>query len=261
MNPRLDALQKLPGLKGPALSIMMALMIAQRPLLAYELEDFTGYENQAVSRGLRKLRTFRAVIHLGKGTGYILTPLWRQLVLPLNHENHDLVGVNHENHDLHVPSSNSGSSGYKSNSDLLPTNQEAGQNHENHDLPVDNSVNSGEITPRHAAPEITARSGSPEITAVAYWLNEAGISPGSFHWGKIIGMGHSESHVKAHVLELLAGQEGIPGAEAIKTGALIYRLEHGWKSPVMRCEDCLRIERECRCKTRIPAEYEGIIKQ
>jgi len=284
---RLEALQKLPALKGPALSIVVALMIAQRPLQATELQTFTGYSNQAITAGLRTLRHFQAVVNLGHGTGYQLASIWRQMMLPIqfadheihdqaqhnpqvihreDHENHDQGGkngqVDHENHDQRPH--HGGGSGLNHDPDVSPPPPPWGrQRHENHDRPVDPSA-SGEITPSRAAPEITARSGSPEITAVAYWLNLAGVDPGSHNWGKIIALGQQPEYVKAHVLELLASQEGFT-ADEIGTGALIYRLTHRWGAPPMRCEKCLHLERECRCEGRtasqIPDEYRDIIKR
>lgn len=93
---RIDALQKLPALKGAALSIVMAMLIAQRPLKAQELESFTGYSNQAISKGIRTLTHFRAIIPLGKNKGYSLAAYWKQLALPMsypqdNHEIHDYL--------------------------------------------------------------------------------------------------------------------------------------------------------------------------
>lgn len=140
----------------------------------------------------------------------------------------------------------------------------AAGDHENHDQPVDNSAASGEITPRHAAPEITARSGSPEITEVARWLIAAGIDAGSLKFERIMAMGHRPEYVKSHVLTLLAHQRGLPVAKSdeIGTGALIYRLERNHGAPPMRCEECLRLERECRCGglSRIPEEYRDLVE-
>lgn len=264
-DERLDALQKLPALKGPALSIMMALIISRRPLQALELQSFTGYSNQAVTSGLRKLRHFRAAVNLGHGRGYTLTPFWQQMLLPLSfadHENHD---HDHENHD-HSSPHGSGGGGISIKPDgSPPTNHGAAGDHENHDQPVDKSAASGEITPRHAAPEITARSGSPEITEVARWLAAAGIDAGSYKWQKIVAMGHRPEYVKAHVLTLLAHQRGLPVAKSdeIGTGALIYRLVRNYGAPPMRCADCLHLVRECRCGglSRIPEEYRDLIKR
>jgi len=289
---RLDALQKLPALKGPALSIMMALMIAQRPLLAEELLAYTGYSSdKSITRGLSVLRSFRAVVHLGRTRGYMLTPQWQQLLLPLEYDSDDAQKIDRKKYGLNdeidrkkydkgeIDRKKYGQSaphGYggggrsiQTDQDQPPTTNHGGTgNRKKYGQPVDNfgdnSADGGEITPQLAAPEITARSGSPEITTVARWLHQAGIAPGSYHWEKILGMGLSESHVKAHVLELLASEEGIPGADDIKSGALIYRLEHNWRPPPMRCDECLQVLRDCVCDggtNQIPPEYRDIIKR
>lgn len=271
---QIESLSKLPSLKGSALSILVALLIAQRPLQAQELQSFTGYSDNGITSGLRTLQHLRAIADLGKGRGFMLAPTWQQLTLPLNwganRENPDLVGKdnrdfpdlpihNRENPDYLSPHGG-GSSGYISGDSDLTTTTKQRRNRDFPDLPVDNLAVGGETTPSNA-PEITARSGGPEITAVARWLEKAGISPASHHWQKIIGMGHKPDYVKAHVLELLASDAAIGDADAIKSGGLIYRLEHNWKAPPMRCPECLERERNCRCRGYIPDEYKDIIKR
>lgn len=265
---QIDALSKLANLKGAPLSIIVAMLIARRPLMARQLKTYTGFANGAITAGLKALEDLQAVVNLGR-PGWMLAPNWQQLSLPLhfaevNHDFRDHAEVNHENRDLPIDLSSGSSSNLRKTDP--PTNHHGdGDDHDFRDLP-EQSANYGEITPsKKTAPEITARSGGPEITAVAYWLNRAGIEAASYHWEKILAMGHKPEYVKSHVLELLAGQDGLPGAEEIKTGALIYRLEHNWKSPVMRCEECLKRERECRCgrslHNQIPDRYKDIIKR
>lgn len=270
---QIESLAKLPGLKGPALSILVALLIAQRPLQAKELQTFTGYGDNGITSGLRTLQHLRAIADLGKGRGFMLAPTWQQLTLPLNlgsnRENPDLVGKdNRENPDLvwgnrdfpdYLSPHGGGSRYIPGDSDPTTTTMQQ-RNRDFPDLPVDNLAGEGETTPSNA-PEITARSGGPEITAVALWLEKAGISPASHHWQKIIGMGHKPDYVKAHVLELLASDAEIGDADRIKSGGLIHRLEHSWKAPPMRCPDCLERERNCRCRGYIPDEYKDIIKR
>jgi hypothetical protein len=264
-SDRLETLQKLPSLKGPALSIVMALLIAQRPLQSSELETFTGYADQAVRRGLRKLRHMQAIVHLSRSRGWALTPQWQQLTLPLTSENHELDrekrSRSRENHELDPPivvSSSNSINQMESTTTTKTTRQ--GSDRENHDLPHNHQ---GEITPKPPA-EITARSGSPEITAVARWLQKAGINPDSGVWAEITSQALDPNYVKSHVLELLAAEAGIAGAdEKLQTGGLIYRLRHQWRAPPMRCEECLRVERECRCgggyRQRIPEELKDVI--
>lgn len=272
---QIEALSKLPSLKGAALSILVALLIAERPLQAQELQSFTGYGDNGITSGLRTLQHLRAIVNIGKGRGYILAPTWQQLTLPLNwdqnRENPDFIGGdNRENPDLPIQNRENpdylshygGSSSYISqDQDLTTTTTMEPQNRENPDFPVDNLTSRGETTPQKTAPEITARSGSPEITAVARWLEKAGVSPASYHWEKILAMGHKEAYVKAHVLELLANQAGIDDADPIQTGGLIHRLENKFGAPPMRCPDCLERKRRCLCHGGVPPELEGIIKR
>jgi len=255
---QIESLSKLPSLKGPALSILVALLIAERPLQAQELQTYTGYGDNGITSGLRTLMHLRAIADMGKGRGFILAPTWQQLTLPLNwgdnRENPDYLGPNRENPDFLGPHSSSG--GYITNNpDISTTTTKQPPNRENPDLAAVN------IASEHAAPEITARSSGPEITAVARWLQSAGISPASHHWTKIMGMGHKEAYVKAHVLEFLASEAEIEDAGDVKSGGLIYRLEHNWKAPPMRCPECLERERNCRCRGYIPDEYRDIIKR
>lgn len=270
---RLEALQKLAALKGPALSIMVALMIAQRPLQAIELRSFTGYSDQAITNGLRTLGVFQAVVNLGHGRGYQLASVWRQMMLPIqaaDRENHDqqesypqaIHSVDRENHDQNPPIGGGGLNHLDPDRENPPPPWRQ-QDRENHDLPAQPY---GEITPSsRTAAEITARSGSSEITAVAYWLDVAGVKPDSHNWSKIIALGHKPDYVKAHVLEFLASQSSLT-ADEFGTGALIYRLCRNWRAPVMRCQKCLHVEHDCQCedarlKRSIPEQYRDIIQR
>jgi len=82
-DSRQDALMKLPSLKGAPLSILLALMIAQKPLLSHELQVFTGYSHDSVGRGLQRLATLGVVMDVGRRRGWMLTGDLRQLPLPL----------------------------------------------------------------------------------------------------------------------------------------------------------------------------------
>ncbi|RMG98788.1 MAG: hypothetical protein D6706_06680 [Chloroflexi bacterium] len=259
---QINALQKLPALRGAPLSIVMAMLIASTPLRAAQLETFTGYGNQAITRGLRTLEHLQAIVRVKNG--YLLTPYWKQLMLFENHENHELTAKNHGNHDLPI------GNGYGGSNKLLdyPTTTITNGTVQNHDFPaavpkiVDNPVDNSAIPVENTTTsEITLAL--DEITSVPEWLTVAGIDNRSHHWKKIIGMNHPVDYVAAHCLELLASNAGLT-TRKIGTGALIYRLEHSWAAPAMRCTTCLHQQDECRCAgrtARIPAELQDIIRR
>lgn len=251
---RMDALQKLPGLKGPALSIVVALMLSQSPLLAYELEAVTGYGNEAITRGLRKLEVLQIVVKVGHSQGYLLAPEWRQLAFPLQLPDDELstacgkndpVFVDHPQKPDHLLVSSSRSLNKKD--DLLTNYQEAAEYPQKPDIAQADAENT-----------------------VVSWLACGGIAPGSLKMRLLVEKIQSPEYAKAHVLEhlherrewqrdVVAGTKN--GRREPGTGALIYRLEANWPAPAMRCPDCLAAEADCRCNGRItiPAEYADII--
>lgn len=251
---RVDALRKLPGLKGPALSIVMALMLSQSPLLAYELQAVTGYGNEAITRGLRNLEVLQIVVRVGHSQGYLLAPEWRQLALPLRPPDDELSTGCGENDPVfaddpqkpdHLLVSSSRSLNKKE--DLLTNYQEAAQYPQKPDIDQVEAENT-----------------------VPGWLAFGGIAPDSLKMRLLAQKIQSPEYAKAHVLEhlherrewqrdVVAGTRN--GRREPGTGTLIYRLEANWPAPAMRCADCLAAEVDCRCNGRItiPAEYADII--
>lgn len=248
---RMDALQKLPGLKGPALSIVVALMLSQSPLLAYELEAVTGYGNEAITRGLRKLEVLQIVVKVGHSRGYLLAPEWRQLALPMQFTDELSTGCGENDPEKpddpqkpdHLLVSSSRSLNKKG--DLLTNHQEGGEYPQKPDIAQAEAENT-----------------------VLSWLACGGIAPGSLKMKLLVEKIQSPEYAKAHVLEHLyerrEWQKGVAvgtrnGREP-GTGTLIYRLEARWPAPAMRCLMCLEVD--CRCnghRRRIPPELEGII--
>lgn len=232
---RLSALQKLPGLKGPALSIVVALMLAQSPLLAYELEAVTGYGNEAVTRGLRKLEVMQIAVKVSHSRGYMLTPEWRQLALPIRFEDPVLPDDPQKPDHLLVVSSRS------TQEEDLPTNHQPAEYPQKPDI------------------------GGAENT-VSAWLEYGGIAPGSPKMRLLVQKIQSPEYVKAHVLQHLhevdEWRRNKNGGREPGTGTLIYRLEAGWPAPPMRCPDCLALEQSCRCNGQyIPPEYADIVQR
>lgn len=238
---QIDALSRLPSLKGAPLSIFVAMLIAQQPLLARELRTYTGLANGAITSGLRTLEDLKAVLNLGH-RGWVLSPGWQQLLLPLeflteptDHENRD---KDHENRDL--PPLLVVSSRSPEGEDLLTNHQEPPANHENRDLGPENTVPG--------------------------WLALGGLAPGSPKMRLLAQKIQSPEYAKAHVLEHLFEQrewQRHRNGREPGTGTLIYRLEHNWPAPGMRCFDCLELERDCGCNGRvfIPAGLEEIVRR
>lgn len=257
---QIAALSRIPSLKGGAISLVVIMLIAQQPLMAHELQTFSGLGNQAVTAGLRKLTNLRAVVNLGR-RGWVLSPNWQQLTIPLqflggnvNHENHDcpreLSFDNHENHDCQTPLVVSLVSSDLHEEDNQLTNQLRGSaNHENHDLAVGEDFD--------------------DTNSVAYWLIKAGVIPGSKQMTLLVEKIKSPQYAKAHALQHLyerrAWEKAGKRSSEPGTGTLIYRLNKVLAAPSMRCEECLNLERECHCSgrdhQRIPGEYLDIISR
>ncbi len=247
---QVDALSRLPSLKGAPLSIFVAMLIAQQPLQASELETYTGLANGAVTKGLKRLTDLKAVINLGR-RGWILSPNWQQLTLPLqflvsgsvNHEKRDL---DHEKRDL--PPLLVSCLVDDLEEDALTNQPTSAANHEKRDL------------------RQSVEKGPKEVE---HWLEQGGIVPNSPKMRLLVQKIQSPEYAKAHVLEHLyqrmvwekgGKRDREPGA-----GALIYRLEQGWSAPHMRCPECLRLERSCTCngytRQEIPDDLLDIIRR
>lgn len=258
---QIAALSRIPSLKGGALSLVVVMLIAQQPLMAHELQTFSGLANGAVTAGLRTLTTLKAVINLGR-RGWVLSPNWQQLTIPLqflgdnvNHENRDcpreLSFVNHENRDYPTPLVVSLVSNDPKEEDNQLTKLRGPVNHENRDLP-----STGEDF--------------DDTNSVAYWLKKAGVIPGSKQMTLLVEKIKSPQYAKAHALQHLherrVWEKAGKSSREPETGALIYRLHKGLAAPSMRCEECLNLERDCHCRGResrqhIPNEYLDVISR
>lgn len=109
-----------------------------------------------------------------------------------------------------------------------------------------------------------------EKTAICEWLELGGVALHSPKMATLLGLVGSVEYVQAHVLQFLHEREAWArmaaherrGRREPVTGTLIYRIEKGWPSPVMRCEGCLELLAGCKCPSRyIPAEYADIIQR
>ena len=249
---QVEALSRLPSLKGAPLSIFVAMLIAQQPLQAHELQTFTGLSSGAITRGLKTLANLRAVISTGQ-RGWVLSPNWRQLTLPLeflpaaegeDRKKSDLNRKKCDSPPLLVVSSRS-----NREKEDLPTNHQPAENHKK-----------SESGPENTVPTVEAEN------TVLDWLVRGGIAPGSPKMRLLVQKIQSPAYAKAHVLEHLherrEWQRHKNGREP-GTGTLIYRLEHDWPPYPMRCPDCLAVEKDCRCHGRyyIPPEWEGVVKR
>lgn len=110
---------------------------------------------------------------------------------------------------------------------------------------------------------------SEEAVAICEWLELGGVALHSPKMATLLASVASVEYVQAHVLQFLHEREAWArmaaherrGKREPVTGTLIYRIEKGWPSPVMRCEGCLELLTGCKCLGRVPAEYADIIRR
>jgi hypothetical protein len=281
MHTHRDISQIVAPLSGTAAQILLVFFLAVRDqsFTNDELATILGKSKNTITAGLKKLSLHGFLQYNGKQHGWSLQSTYRQLSFD---EHETEISAKNLDHDPELGAKNLDhrevrrkkfgstppivvSSSTKDQEKETTTTSYRADGRKKFGSSAANDNHQGEITPTPPA-EITARSGSPEITAVARWLQKAGINPDSGVWAEITSQALDPKYVKSHVLELLAAEAGIPGAdENLQTGGLIYRLRHQWRAPPMRCEECLRTERECQCADgywrQIPEEYRDIVRR
>ena len=218
MNDSASRIQMLRNLQGAPLSIIIALIMAGRALLASELEMWTGYSDKTITRGLALLETLRLIAHHGKYDGWSLTAAVHQLPLPL----------------LFSEKDNRRNSGYLSSSSssliLGPEEEEESRTRENrrnsdfaaasYPQPVDND-NDAEVQD---------------------WLLRGGVGQNSPKMRELLSLALHPDYVAAHVLERLAQ---VQAGQNYPVGWLINKMLCGDMAPPMRCVDCLQLD--CYC--------------
>ena len=240
-DDRQDVLMKLAVMKGATLHIFIALLIAGTNLNRRQIMTYAGCGKDAFGDGITRLETMGAVLRRGgRYATWELVPNWRQLPLPL----------------LFL------SEGGKS----------ALEGGENPPSPVTRDLLTFTTTTKQIDQEAVvsnAGAGACEVTAgkapspvdnlIKSWLERGGVGPNSPQMQQLMAKQLDLNYIKAHVLERLAQVQAGNGRFGV--GLLITRLSAGDAPPAMRCEECLKIEQECRCNGQyIPPELRSIIK-
>ncbi len=238
---RLDALMKLPALKGAALAVFVALLIAQKPLTRQELHLYTGWGLDAITDGVKRLGLIGAIIDRGRYGGWELAPNWRQLPLPLLYLGDQEGGKS--------PTTKAEKSPSPVTRDLLLTTTTT----------TDYEKVAAAVT-REAKAGKSPSPPKPVNNSVREWLIKGGIGPDSAKMHQLLALDFEETYVKAHVLNRLAAVEAENGR--FSAGMLITKLEAHDPAPPMRCQECLKLPKDCRCGGGyIPEEYRGIINR
>lgn len=238
---RQDALMKLAGLQGAPLSIFVALLIAGCPLNRKQLMAFTGYKKDAITEGISTLGVLGAVVPRGRGKGWELVPNWQQLPLPLlfvSEEKAEKPPLRAEKSPFAIVPPHT--------RDLLTFTTTT-------DLDQEEVV----VVTREGKAE---KSPFPVDNSVRGWLEHGGVGSSSQQMQALLKMNLDKEYVKAHVLERLAKLKA--GESNFGVGLLIVRLKAGDAAPPMRCQECLKVERQCTChgyRGHIPDEYKDIV--
>lgn len=226
-DSRLDALMKLPALKGAALAVFVALLIAQKPLTREELTMYTGWARDAITDGIRRLGMIGAIVDRGRYGGWELAPNWQQLPLPL------LYLGNGEGGNL--PTTKAEKSPSPHTRDLLTFTTTTKS--------LDQEKAAAVTRVRAAKAEKPPSPAGP----VKNWLIKGGIAPSSPKMYALLALDMDPDYVKAHVLNRLAALK--EGNDRFGVGMLIRKFEDDDPAPPMRCEECLQPEEKCDCRT------------
>jgi len=208
------------------------------------LANMLGKSLNTISTAVQQLEAQGWLQFNGRQNGWSLLPKYHQTPLPLIQKNLDQLRLDPKIYGS-TPLLVVSSSNRSNKNDLLLTTTKTA------DPKIFGSAQSAGS--ENTAPDGQNKPVDPENTAVADWLIHGGIAAGSPKWSSIMSHGLAVDYVKAHVLEHLHEQqtwERDKNGREPGTGTLIYRLEHNWPAPPLRCPDCLRVS--CICGNLCP---------
>ena len=236
-------------LSGTAAKMLCIFLLATagQSFTGQDMADMLGVSANTISPAMRQLSRFGYLQYNGKQYGWSLIPECRQMSLT------ELIQKNLDNPKIFGLTP------------LVVSNSLVGNPGEEDDLTkLTNS------TPD--VPKIFGTSANELETEVEYWLDLGGVTRGTTSW-RLLAALDSPEFVKAFVLQYLHERrawerDGRRGREP-EAGLLIHRLKRGMKgelpAPAMRCEECLHLERECRCNgqlhQQIPDDLRDIIRR
>lgn len=263
------------NIKGAKASILLILLISGRSLTNRQLQESTGYSDKPVTDALAWLEPRGIVQYVGQVDGWTLGAGINRL--PFSQTRlAELTGWLLQSGEQESPAAKGGHT-LTSDSQLQIESYPQGyppfrgedrnysEDRKLSDLGGSLVVSSSYLSKKELLTTNQEGGADRNFSELADWLERGGVAPGSRKMAFLLALGHSLDYIKAHVLEHLhelATWERDGNGRKPGTGTLIYRLEHGWPSPLMRCEQCLRTERECRCvHNQIPEHLKHIIKR
>lgn len=259
------------NIKGAKASIIVILLISGRSLTNRQLQESTGYSDKPVTDALAWLEPRGIVQYVGQVDGWTLGAGINKL--PFSQMRlAELTGWLLQSGEQESPAAKGGHTTSDSQLQIEASYPQSypqlrGEDRKLSDLGGSLVVSSSSLYSEKELLTTNQEGGAVRnFSELADWLERGGVAPGSRKMASLLALGYSLDYIKAHVLEHLhelASWERDRNGRKPGTGTLIHRLEHGWPSPIMRCEGCLRTERECRCSGRnpIPAGLEHIIRR
>lgn len=254
-------------LKGAPGSLFLALVLYGEPSTTQQLQMASRYSTKTAREGLAKLEFLGLVDYDRSRHVWRLVPESRLLkhlrIVLCDPGRTGMEGIA-------LPASSAFDS-YATSGEYMPTrvkNRDLGAEFPvqayatattKEDPDPDQGISVVNSTERARAKKSPSPSLSAEQQEVAHWLIRGGIGRNSPKMKQLLSMELDPEHVKAHVLEKLAWQEGLEEEERpFKTGLLIRKLEDGDEAPALRCETCLKrpnAQGWCRC------DYDALIKR
>lgn len=242
-------------LSGTAAKILCIFFLATvgQSFTGQDMADMLGVTANTISPAMRQLTRLGYLQYNGKQYGWSLIPEYRQMSLAESYPQvvDNLIQKNLDNPKIFgsTPLVVSSLASCDQDQELDLANQLA--------TIADN-------------PKILGLS--PDTAEVEHWLDYGGIDRNTPTWKFLVAEIASPDFVKAHVLQVRyehrAWEKAGKSSREPGTGLLVYRLKMGlkgeWATPAMRCEECLRSERDCRCNgyrsQHIPDDLRDIIK-
>ncbi len=245
-------------LSGTAAKILCIFFLATvgQSFTGQDMADMLGVTANTISPAMRQLTRLGYLQYNGKQYGWSLIPEYRQMSLA---ESYPQVVDNLIQKNLDNP---------KIFGSTLPpivsSSLDSDQDEENYLTKLPSSAADN--------PKIFGSTSAEPETEAAYWLDLGGITRGTTSWDLLVGL--DGQLVKAFVLQYLHDRQvwaddPSRGREP-ETGLLVHRLKRRMSGkmpvPAMRCQECLRLERECRCvgqrlQQQIPDDLKDIIKR
>lgn len=262
------------NIKGAKASIIVILLISGRSLTNRQLQESTGYSDKPVTDALAWLEPRGIVHYVGQVDGWTLGAGINRLPFSQMRLS-ELTSWLLQSGEQESPAAKGGHTSSDSQLQIEASYPQSYGEDRNYsedrklsDLGGSLVVSSSYLSKKELLTTNQEGGADRNFSELADWLTKGGVAPGSRKMASLLALGYSLDYIKAHVLEHLhelASWERDGNGRKPGTGTLIYRLEHGWSSPPMRCEECLRTERECRCNgqlhNQIPEHLKHIIKR